>query len=385
MKRKICVFIGGRANYSSIRSAMKAIQNHPDLELQVVLGGSGLIDKYGDLQDTLNRDGFSIDEKVYMQVEGNAPVAMVKTAGLGLLGLADAFSRLSPDFVVVVGDRYEVMAATIAAAYMNIRVAHTMGGEVTGTIDESIRHAITKFAHVHFPANEDAKQRIIRLGEDVDRIFTVGCPRIDNVKRILDESGLPPLDIFETQGGVGPVFDLTKPFLLVSQHSVTTEYTYARHQITATIEAAVKTELPIVMLWPNADAGTDGISKGIRVYREHYPNAMIHVFKNLPIPVYTRLMNNTACLIGNSSSGIREGAFIGTPCVNVGTRQNGRERGNNVIDVNDNVEEIYRAIEKQIQHGKYDSEAIYGDGHAGERIADVLSHVDVSVQKRITY
>ncbi len=383
--RKICVFIGGRANYSSIKSAMQAIQKHPELELQVVLGGSGLVDKFGNLEKILTADGFKIDEKVYMQVEGDKPNAMVKTAGLGMLGLADVFERLQPDFVIVIGDRYEVMAATIAAAYMNIRVAHTMGGEVTGTIDESIRHAITKFAHVHFPANKEAGERIEKLGERPEDIFVVGCPRIDNVKRILDEDSSMPMDIYKTQGGVGPEFDLSEPFILISQHPVTTEYSEAKKQITATIKAAMKTGLNIIMLWPNADAGSEGISKGIRTYREFNPDAKIHVFKNLPISVYVRLMKNTACLVGNSSSGIREGAFIGTPVVNVGTRQNGRERGQNVIDAPDEENAVYEAIKKQLEHGPYVSEPIYGDGHAGEQIADILSKVEVPVQKRIVY
>ncbi len=383
--RKICVFIGGRANYSSIKSAMQAIQKHPDLELQVVLGGSGLVDKFGDLEQILPDDGFPIDEKVYMQVEGDKPNAMVKTAGLGMLGLADVFERLEPDFVIVIGDRYEVMAATIAAAYMNIRVAHTMGGEVTGTIDESIRHAITKFAHVHFPANKEAGERIEKLGERPEDVYVVGCPRIDNVKRILDADSSMPMDIYETQGGVGSKFDLSEPFLLISQHPVTTEYNHAKEQVTATIKAAMRTGLNIIMLWPNADAGSESISTGIRAYREANPDSKLHVFKNLPISVYVRLMKNTACLVGNSSSGIREGAFIGTPVVNVGTRQNGRERGSNVIDTPDEENAIYEAIMKQIQHGPYATEPIYGDGHAGEQIAEILSKVEVPVQKRIVY
>ncbi len=384
--RKVCVFLGGRANYSSIRSAMRAVQKHKELELQVVLGGAGLVDKYGDLEDILKEDGFNINKSIFMQVAGDKPSTMVKTAGLGMLGLADAFTELEPDFVIVVGDRYEVMSAAMAAAYMNIRVAHTMGGEVTGTIDESIRHAITKFAHIHFPANKESGDRIIKLGEDPDKVFVVGCPRIDHVKRILDTNPGVPEDIYETQGGVGHIFDLKKPFLLISQHPVTTEYKQAKKQITSTISAAARTGLPLVILWPNADAGNDELSTGIRSFREFHPDAEIHMFKNLPIDVYTRLMNNTACLVGNSSSGIREGAYIGTPCVNVGTRQNGRERGSNVIDVPDNSEDgIYQAILKQIEHGKYRSEPIYGNGDAGEKIADILSKVEVNVQKRIMY
>ncbi len=383
--RKICVFLGGRANYSSIKSAMKAVQNHPDLTLQVILGGQGLTDKFGDLEGILESDGFSIDEKVHMLVAGDKPISMVKTAGLGLLGISDALDHLNPDFMVVVGDRYEVMAATIAAAYMNIRVAHTMGGEVTGTIDESIRHAITKFAHVHFPANKEAGERIIKLGERPEDVFVVGCPRVDHVKELLDRDASMPLDMYETFGGVGPEFDLNYPFLLVSQHPVTTEYGEAKSQITKTIRASIKTGLNIIILWPNADAGTEGISTGIREYREEYPHAKIHAFKNLPADIYTRLMKNTACLVGNSSSGIREGSFIGTPCVNIGSRQNGRERGKNVLDAALDEDIIYEAIKKQISHGPYPTEPIYGDGHAGVRIADTLSKVEVPVQKRIAY
>ena len=383
--RKICVFIGGRANYSSIKSAMRAIKEHPELELQIILGGQALSDKFGDLEGILEADGFSVDEKVHMLVAGDKPISMVKTAGLGLLGISDALDHLHPDFLIVVGDRYEVMAATIAAAYMNIRVAHTMGGEVTGTIDESIRHAITKFAHVHFPANKEAGDRIIKLGERPEDVFVVGCPRVDHVKELLDRDATMPLDMYESFGGVGPEFDLRDPFLLVSQHPVTTEYSEAKSQILKTIHACVKTGLNIMILWPNADAGTEGISTGIRKYREAYPQAKIHAFKNLPADIYTRLMKNTACLVGNSSSGIREGAYIGTPCVNIGSRQNGRERGKNVIDAALDEDVIYNAIEKQIEHGSYKTEPIYGDGHAGIRIADILSKVEVPVQKRIVY
>ena len=383
--RKICVFLGGRANYSSIKSAMRAIKDHPDLTLQVILAGQGLSDKFGDLEGILENDGFSIDEKVHMLVAGDKPISMVKTAGLGLLGISDALDHLQPDFLIVVGDRYEVMAATIAAAYMNIRVAHTMGGEVTGTIDESIRHAITKFAHVHFPANKEAGERIIKLGERPEDVFVVGCPRVDHVKELLDGDSSMPLDLYDTFGGVGPVFDLKEPFLLISQHSVTTEYGDAKDRITNTIKACVRTGLNIIILWPNADAGTEGISTGIRRYREKYPEARIHAFKNLPVDIYTRLMKNTACLVGNSSSGIREGAYIGTPCVNVGTRQNGRERGHNVIDVSHDEDGIFEAVKKQIEHGPYPSEPIYGDGHAGVQIAEILSKVEVPVQKRIVY
>lgn len=385
VKKTICVFIGGRANYSSIKSALIAINEHPGLELKIILGSSALLKKYGNLEKILNEDGFQVEERIQMLVEGDVPSVMVKTAALGMLGLADVFDRIKPDYVIVIGDRYEVMAPTIAAAYMNIPVAHTMGGEVTGTIDESIRHAITKFAHLHFPANKESGERIIKMGEEESRVFVVGCPRIDTVKRIIDAAPGVPEEIFDKCGGVGPKFDLHSPFLLISQHPVTTEYKEAEHQINETIGAAMDTGLPIILLWPNSDAGTEGISQGIRKFREKNPNVALHAFTNLPIDMYVRLMNNTACLVGNSSSGIREGAFLGTPCVNIGTRQAGRERGSNVIDVDCHREEIVEAIKKQLAHGKYSSEPIYGDGTAGKKIADILYSTEVEVQKRITY
>lgn len=385
VKKTVCVFIGGRANYSSIKSALIAVNEHPNLELKIILGSSALLKKYGNLEKILYEDGFKIEEKVQMLVEGDDPSAMVKTAALGMLGLADIFERIQPNFVVVIGDRYEVIAPAITAAYMNIPLAHTMGGEVTGTIDESIRHAITKFAHLHFPANKDSAERIVKMGEERERVYVVGCPRIDTVKRIVDQNPSVPEDVFDKCGGVGPKFDLHNPFLLISQHPVTTEYREAEKQILETIHGAVKVGLPIILLWPNSDAGTEGISQGIRKFREMHPDAMLHAFKNLPIELYVRLMNNTACLVGNSSSGIREGAFLGTPCVNIGTRQAGRERGSNVLDVECDSTQIECAIRQQIAHGKYDSEPIYGNGTAGKQIANILANAEVQVQKRITY
>jgi len=286
--------------------------------------------------------------------------------------------------VLTVGDRFETMATTLAAAYMNIPLAHTMGGEVSGTIDESIRHAVTKFAHIHFPASQDAKDRIIKLGERPEDIFLVGCPRIDLVKDILDQDGEKVLSGLKFEG-VGDKINLDAPFVLVSQHPVTQEYGAGEKQITATLQAVRDLDLPAVVLWPNADAGSDDIARGIRRWRETKQDRGMHFFKNLPIDVYVHLMRRTACLIGNSSSGIREGAFIGTPVVNIGSRQDMRERGTNVIDVEHDREAIRAAVTRQIEHGRYPMEPIYGDGKAGARIADVLSTCEANIQKRITY
>ena len=382
--RKVCVVVGSRANYSSIKSAMRAIQRHPDLELQTVVGASAVLDRYGAVADLIEKDGFKPAARVFMLIEGESPATMAKSTGLGLLELPTIFDQLQPDIVITVGDRFETMATTLAAAYMNIPLAHTMGGEVTGTIDESIRHAVTKFAHIHFPACSDARERIIKLGERPEDVHLVGCPRIDLVAEILekDKNGIGP-DLFKE--GVGGIFDLHQPFVLMSQHPVTTEYGAGERQITDTLMALSDIGLPVVALWPNADAGSEDISRGMRKFREHCDDSNFHFFKNLPTDVYISLMRRTACLVGNSSSAIREGAFIGTPAVNIGSRQTMRQRGSNVIDVDHNRSAITDAVQQQVTHGRYEMEPIYGDGHAGERIADVLATCEWQLQKRITY
>lgn len=389
--KKVCVFTGSRANYSSTQSIMRAIQEHSGLELQVVIGGAAILERYGNIESLLKKDGFHVDAKFHMIVEGENPVSMAKSTGLGIIDLSMIFNNLRPDCVLVVGDRFDIMAPVIAATYMNIPIAHTMGGEVSGTIDESIRHAITKMAHLHFPANNDAAARIVKMGERADAVFTVGCPRMDLVRGIVEEhrngQRISQNDFFTTYKGVGSRFDLEKSkFLLVCLHPVTTEYGKNRRYVEELLAALDEIRMPTIMLWPNADAGTDEISKGIRTFREKKSPDWLHLFINLPLEMYIRLMDLCACMIGNSSSAVREGAFIGTPSVNVGSRQDARLRGPNLVDVDPVKEDIVEAINKQVHHGKYERAAIYGNGDAGKRIADVLSDMRFeSVQKRITY
>jgi UDP-hydrolysing UDP-N-acetyl-D-glucosamine 2-epimerase len=348
------------------------------------------LDRFGKVEDLIRQDGFEPNFTFHNIVEGENPVTMAKSTGLGLIEAAMIFDNLKPDYLVVVGDRFEMMSVTIAAAYMNIRIAHTMGGEVTGTIDESIRHAITKFAHLHFTASEDAKQRVLNLGEETEHVYNFGCPRMDLVLNELQNDSLKVLNgLFDKFTGVGPNYiDLSKPFLLVSQHPVTTEFGNNRKQIEETLYALDELKMPTIMLWPNIDAGSDDISTGIRVYREVYnkqSGEWLKLFKNLPTQIYIHLMNTCACLIGNSSSGVREGATIGTPVVNVGTRQNKREMGPNVINAGYDRNEIKVAILKQLEHGKYQNAGIYGNGNAGTQIAEILASSNPKVQKTITY
>ena len=383
--RKICVVVGSRANYSSIKSVMRAIQDHPKLILQLVVGASALLDRFGSVLEVIEADGFRANATVNMIIEGETPVTMAKSTGLGLLELPTIFDQFKPDITISVGDRFETMATAIAAAYMNIPLAHTMGGEVTGTIDESVRHAVTKLAHIHFPANPQAAERIVRMGEDPDTVHITGCPRIDliaEVARSYDQ--LPEREWLELEG-VGGHLDLDEPFLLVAQHPVTTEYGQGERQITETLVSLRQLNMPTIMLWPNVDAGSEDVARGMRKFREHHRHDYIRFYKNFPVETYARLMMRCACMVGNSSAAIREGAFIGVPAVNIGTRQMGRERGENVIDVDHDREEIVEAIHKQLKNGRYSENHIYGDGHAGEQIADILATCSVNIQKRITY
>jgi UDP-hydrolysing UDP-N-acetyl-D-glucosamine 2-epimerase len=383
--RKVCVFVGSRANYSSIKSVMRAVRQHPDLRLQLIVGASALLDRFGSVVDLIEADGFAPDARVTMIVEGETPATMAKSTGLALLELPTMFELLKPDVVVSVGDRFETMATAIAAAYMNIPVAHTMGGEISGTIDESIRHAVTKMAHVHFPANRAAADRIIRMGEHPDTVHAVGCPRIDLVGEIANARGAMPHQEWLEREGVGAHVDVSKPFLLVNQHPVTTEYGQGKDQIWETLWALDQLKVPTIMLWPNVDAGSEDIATGMRAFRERLNPDYIRFYKNFPIDTYVRLMLLCACAVGNSSAPIREGAFIGVPAVNIGTRQTGRDRGTNVVDVGYARDEVVAAVRRQMAHGRYPSDSLYGDGRAGTRVADVLARVPLVVQKRLVF
>ena len=341
-KRKICVAIFSRANYGSIRKVLEQLKKSPKIDLQILIGGSANISKYGLVSDLIRQDRFRIDEEIYFQVEGATPTTMVKTTALGMIEIATALERLKPDIVLTVGDRYETLSTVVSAAYMNIPVAHTMGGEITGTIDESIRHAITKFSHIHFPANNKARENIIRMGEEKKNVFNVGCPRIDLVKSCLSKTpkNLNRL-VFGRKLGVGEEFDLNKDFTTLMHYPVTTEFGQNFKNMCKILDAVKKINLPKLIFWPNADAGSEEISRAIRLYRETNLLKNSWFIKNLDHYAFFHILNNTKCLIGNTSSAIREGSFIGVPTVSVGTRQNGRDRGKNIINASYNNKKIY--------------------------------------------
>ena len=385
IKKKICVVINNRANYARIKSVLIAIKKNDKLELQIVLGSSAILNRYGAVSNIIKKDGFKINHIVYTLVEGENLLTMSKSTGLSIIEFSTAFDQLQPDIVLVVADRYETLAAGIAASYMNIVLAHTQGGEVTGSIDESVRHATTKLAHIHFPASLNAKKNIIKMGENPKKVYLVGCPSLDLIKK-------NQLDIDEnfkkkySKYGVGELkIDFNKPYIVILQHPVTTEYEHIKKNIEQTIQAALKIQQQIVWLWPNVDAGSDIVSKSIRRVREEQKPKNIRWQKNYNPEDYLKLIYNSSCLVGNSSSAIREGAFLGIPAVNIGNRQHNREHGKNIIHVDYNSKNILKAISKQIKKKKYSKNKIFGDGKAGERIGKILSNIKLDIIKSLNY
>ena len=382
--RKVCVVVTARPSYSRIKTALLALRDHPDVELQLVVAASAVLDRFGNVVQVIQEDGLTINAKVYMVLEGENLVTSAKTTGLGLMELATVFDNLKPDLVVTIADRYETIATAIAAAYMNIPLAHIQGGEITGSIDEKVRHAITKLADFHLVATEKAAERVIRMGEEPHAVFVTGCPSIDIAAKVLQN---PALDFnpFEKYGGVGTLFDLEKGYLVVMQHPVTTEMDAARRHVTETLNAIQEIDLPTFWFWPNVDAGSEGTSKGIRAFREMHEVSNIHFFKNMHPEDFLRLLCNSRGIVGNSSVAIRECSFLGVPAVNIGSREGGRERGKNVLDVSYDRAEIAAAIRQHLANPRPAQDLLYGDGLAGERIANLLASLPLKFQKRLTY
>ncbi|MGY5354051.1 UDP-N-acetylglucosamine 2-epimerase [Wenyingzhuangia sp. IMCC45467] len=383
--KKICVVVTARPSYSRIKTALTAIKNHPKLELQLVIAGSALLGRYGNAVEFIEKDGFTIEEKVFMVLEGENPTSMAKTTGLGVMELANVFYRLQPDAVVTIADRFETIATSIAAAYQNIPLIHIQGGEVTGNIDEKVRHANTKLADVHLVASEDAKQRVLKMGENPEMVFNTGCPSIDLADEIKKNPTLD-FDPIQKYGGVGVEINWKEQgYLVVMQHPVTTEYVSARKDVEETLKAVHELNMPTFWFWPNVDAGSDGTSGGIRSFREIHKPQNIHFFKNMEPNDFLKLLANSKCLIGNSSVGIRECSYLGVPVVNIGTRQNKRERGSNVLDTVYDKNEIIKSIQNRITVTDIVSENIYGDGASGQRIADILAETSLTFHKTIVY
>jgi len=380
-KRKVCVVLVDRANYGRLKPVMRAIANHPQLQLQVLAAGTMVLERFDQPVRVVRADGFRVDGEIFIELEGSTPATMAKSVGFGIVEFASEFHRLKPDVVLMIGDRYEALAAAIAAAYMNLCIVHVQGGEVSGSIDESARHAITKFAHFHFPSTRRSAEYLLRMGERPDSVLGVGCPSSD-IAREMDR-GLAA-EIVNTRGS-GAKLDVTRPFLLVLFHPTTTEFGGERPQVEALLAALNDVRQQTLILWPNIDAGSDHVSKAIRMFRERARPAWLRTLINLPPEEYLKVLANTACAVGNSSSFVRDAGYFGTPVVLVGNRQEGRETDEHVVRACPCHEDVVNAIRSQLTHGRYAPSTLYGDGYVAQRIAEGLARLNPYIQKRLHF
>lgn len=374
--RLIAVVTGTRAEYGIFRTVIRAIENHPNLDYTIIVTGMHLLDRFGNTIRFIEEDGYKIGAKVQgiLEDDSDTPASMARALGREILGMADAFERLKPDIVLVLGDRDEPLAAAAAAAHMNIPIAHMHGGEISGTIDESIRHAITKFSHIHLAATKLSCKRIRQLGEREDMTFLVGSAGLDEIY------ALPALSREDIAAKFG--FDPSKKMLLVVQHPVTTEFDEREKNISSILAALERLNIQTLLIYSNADAGNESMMTLVKQTLDRQPN--IKMFKSIDRQDYLHFMKHCDAMMGNSSSGIIEAPTCGTPYVCVGTRQNKRERAVSVIDVPYDADKIVDAVtramdppfKEQIKHAQrpYDP---FSDGKTGERIANVLAQVAI--------
>lgn len=405
-KKKILVPIFYRAHLGRLQSVLHAIATHQDLELQIMVAVPGAYGSFwrhlwhsapqrwnaalpwyirarmrgmfkGASADPLVRkvreEGFTVQSEIPLFFDGGTPATMAKSVGFGMVRIIDEMQRLKPDMVFVNADRFEMMAVTLAAAYCNIPIAHNEAGDVSGTIDESVRHAITKFAHVHLTATEVSRKRVIQMGENPDFVFMVGSPVIDVLKEL--DMTTPIVSI----GG----FDTSRQYLVAMVHPITTENNQENLRMVQSVLAALEElKMPTVIIGGNSDAQSQVSGPTIAKWLEEKKHPWVKAFKWVHSAHYFQLLARAACAVGNSSSFIREAGYLGIPAVIVGSRQQGREYGENVLEVAADGGAIRRAVQKQIAHGRYPRSTLFGDGGTGKKIAEILATADPSIQKK---
>ena len=384
-KRKVCFIITSFIHYSRNFLVLEELNKRKDVDLHVVVGGTALLTKYsakvGHIIDLLSKTGFKNIHEVYFNLEGDTPTTKAKTTGLGIIEFANIFNEIKPDLVVVRGDRFEVLSATTAASLMNIAIAHIEGGDVTGSIDESVRHAITKMSHIHFPTNKKSKERIISMGEDSKSVFDFGSPDIEIIKKLLSDK---EINVDPMVTGSGAEVDIDKDFLMVMYHSVWSESmkdgsvsANTRNLLTAIKDIGMQT----IWFWPNFDVGSEEISQAMRNFNDTELDHTIRFMRYLPPKEFLTMLSKTKCLIGNSSAGIKESSYLGTPVVNIGLRQNGRTRAGNVVDAKDTTASIKNAINSQLKHGGYKKADLYSKPDTAKNIAKVVAKHPLYIQK----
>ena len=385
MKRKVLAVTGIRSEYDMMSSVFSAIDEHPSLDLLLVVTGAHLSDAYGYTIDEIKADGFEIIDEIESLLNGDQDSSRIKSLAIQLQGLVQTVARVRPDILLVLGDREEAINTALVGAYMNIPVAHISGGDrVIGNVDDQIRHAVTKLSHLHFVTNAESEKRILRLGEEKFRVFNVGNPGLDRMLNV------PKLTLPQLSTSLGFEISEHTPFLLIIQHVISTEIDYAYDQMKVTLEAIKELRLPTVLSYPNSDAGGQRMIKAILEY-EYLPN--FHVARNIPRLEFVNLMRNASCLLGNSSAGILEAPLLKLPVVNIGNRQKGRLHAENVKFVPHDKQQIVKAVIHAIHDKEYRKQVEncsnpYGDGKSSVKIAEILANISINNKlliKEITY
>jgi len=382
MKKKICVITGTRADYGILRPVMDAIKGSASLQLYIIATCMHLMKEFGYTVKEIERNGYKIYKKIDISYKNDTGEAMGESVGKAIFLFSRAFVELRPDVVVVLGDRGEMLAAAVAANYLNVPVAHIHGGEISGHIDGILRHAITKLSHIHFPATKAAQRRIIKMGEEPWRVFLTGAPALDT---ILAGRSLSQAETLRKYG-VG----LKEPLVLVVQHPVSTQIKDAKPQMQTTMAAMEQIKARKIVIYPNADAGGRKMIEAIKRYKN---NPAFDIYKSVPHEDYLGLMRLASVLIGNSSSGIIEAPSWDTPVVNIGIRQDGRERSANIVDVPHDKDKIIKAVKRMLgrsngENSRKKMKNVYGDGTAGKRIGKILSAICCDrrlLQKQMAY
>jgi GDP/UDP-N,N'-diacetylbacillosamine 2-epimerase (hydrolysing) len=372
--RKVLAVTGIRSEYDLLYAVLQAIQDHPAFDLQVVVTGAHCSERFGGTEAMIRADGFAVADRIESLLDSSTLAGRAKSLGIQVLGLVQTVERVRPDFLLVAGDREESLATALCGAYMHVAVAHLCGGDyAVGNVDDSVRHAVTKLAHLHFPMSEQSAERIRRLGEEPWRVTVAGHPGLDRLRTTPD---LPAAELARR-------LDLdveSQPLALVLQHVISSEAAEGYNQMAATLEAVRRLGLRCVIIRPNSDAGREGICRAIDEWLPRLPGA--RVFVNVPRLEFVNLLRRVSVLVGNSSMGILEAPFLKLPVVNVGNRQKGREHAANVLFVPHDPDAIAAAVTRAIGDPVFRRQLAeggcpFGDGHAGERVARVLAQAEL--------
>lgn len=368
-RRRICYVTGTRADFGLMQSTLTAIHTHQALALDIVATGMHLSAAHGNTVDEITAAGLPVSARVAVDMGDATGATMARNIGTMLQGFVGAFEALKPDVVLLLGDRGEMLAGALAAIHLNIPVAHIHGGERSGTVDEPVRHAISKLSHIHFVATDEARERLIRMGEDAIRVCVTGAPGLDGLQEL---ASIPKAALCRELN-----LDAQQRIGLLVFHPVLQEADVAGDQAKVLLQTLLQEGLQIVALMPNADAGSAAVRAELERFRNH---PQVRVQTHLPRPRFVSWMAACDVMIGNSSSGIIEAASFGTPVINIGIRQNLRQRNRNIIDITPDIDSVQAALTTTLQSGRFPAENCYGDGQAGARITESLASLPLSAE-----